>query len=230
MLALLFLLLIVFTLVSVLAASIGEGPLGFLNAGRAVSSTDGAPSPAGPERPAVPMPSQSPSGNGLTEPAPTPVATPAPPKTVVFTPAPSDSGTNSVDPKINLFVPPEGIVNVTVAGNGSLSLRPGASSSIDVELTNDESRPVTVTEIGLTVTVRTAQLADATHPCPASDFFGTPGSGFSLVLAPGFSGTLSSLGVPQKSWPQVTMRNTTSNQEGCKYADLTLVYSAKGIA
>ena len=52
--------------------------------------------------------------------------------------------------------------------------------------------------------------------------------GIDLTLPPQATTSLSALSVPSTQWPQVGLRNTSVNQNGCKGASLTLEFSASG--
>jgi hypothetical protein len=114
----------------------------------------------------------------------------------------------------------------TISGTAPSSLYPGgASSSINLSLTNPNSVSLFVTSISVTVQSVTAPNATAGHPCGVADFAAAQFSGtYPFTLPPGTS-TLSQLGIAQSQWPTIRMPDTSLNQDGCKSATVTLGYA-----
>jgi hypothetical protein len=113
--------------------------------------------------------------------------------------------------------------------NGSLTapLAPGRSTPLDLDLTNHAASDVVITDIAVIVSSVAAPAATALLPCTVDDFIGVAGHG-RLRLAAATSTSLSEAGWDAASWPRVGMRNSISNQDGCKGASLVLEYSAEG--
>jgi hypothetical protein len=113
-------------------------------------------------------------------------------------------------------------------------LRPGVAVPVDLTLTNPNDSSLQISRLLVTVAIIQAPRSDPSHPCSAADFgvvqFSGPGN---VKLAASSSRSLSSLGIPQGQWPQVTMANRPVNQDGCKDASLTLGFTgvarSKGI-
>jgi hypothetical protein len=116
----------------------------------------------------------------------------------------------------------------TISGNLAGLLAPGVSRSLDLTLTNPNKKALSVTN--LTVTVQSvARAAGVTMPCTMADYQVTQYSGAYPLSVPGSgSASLSGLGVAAQYLPKVTMRDTPTNQDGCKGATLTLAYSGSG--
>ncbi|MEV0788882.1 hypothetical protein [Kribbella sp. NPDC050459] len=118
-----------------------------------------------------------------------------------------------------------------ISGNLSGALAPGISRPLDLTLTNPNKKPISVTNLTVTVQSVTRTQYATTHnlPCGPSDYKVTQYTGTYPLTVPGTSNTtLSTQGIPQSFWPQVAMLNTTTNQDGCKSAALTLAYSGAG--
>jgi hypothetical protein len=107
-------------------------------------------------------------------------------------------------------------------------LAPGRSLPLDLTLSNPNKKSLSVTN--LTVTVQSVKRAvSATSPCGPTDYAVTQYSGPYPLTVPGSgSASLSSLHVASSAWPKVAMLDTTTNQDGCKGATLTLAYSGSG--
>lgn len=137
------------------------------------------------------------------------------------------SGTKYAYASVQLVITTSGKA-FTISGNVSGLLAPGVSRPLDLALTNPNNKPVSVTN--LTVTVQAVVRAvSAVGPCGTADYAVTQYSGPYPLTVPG-SGTasLSTLGVAPSALPKLTMLNTATNQDGCKGATLTLAYSGSG--
>jgi hypothetical protein len=114
----------------------------------------------------------------------------------------------------------------TISGNLSGLLAPGKSLPLDLTLSNPNKKSLSVTNLTVTVqsVTRTSSL-----PCTSADYAVTQYSGPYPLIVPGSgSASLSSLRVASSAWPKVAMLDTTTNQDGCKGATLTLAYSGSG--
>lgn len=118
-----------------------------------------------------------------------------------------------------------------ISGNLSGTLAPGISRPLDLTLTNPNKKPISVTNLTVTVQSVTRTLYATTHnqPCTLTDYKVTQYTGTYPLAVPGnTSRALSTLAASQSSWPTVTMLNTPTNQDGCKGATITLAYSGAG--
>ncbi|QNE17996.1 hypothetical protein F1D05_09010 [Kribbella qitaiheensis] len=119
----------------------------------------------------------------------------------------------------------------TISGNLSGALAPGLSRPLDLTLANPNKKPLSVTNLTVTVktVTRTAYAIAHNQPCTTADYAVTQYSGSYPLTVPGNgSASLSSLGVSTSAQPKVSMLNTALNQDGCKGATLTLAYSGSG--
>lgn len=118
---------------------------------------------------------------------------------------------------------------IVLSASSINAIGPGVSSALDMAFTNEDSTVVSVNHVAITVTSVTAPQASAGRTCTLADFYVTqlPAT-FSVSLAGGARSSLGTLGTPTSDWPTIGMLNTTSNQDGCKGASLTLSYTAWG--
>ena len=122
----------------------------------------------------------------------------------------------------------------TISGNLVGLLVPGSMLPLELSLTNPNKKSLSVTNLSVTVqSVTRTSLAIAQHqPCLIGDYAVVQYSGPYPLVVPGSSTkplTLSQLGVASSNqWPQIKFLNTTSNQDGCKGATLSLSYSGSG--
>jgi hypothetical protein len=113
----------------------------------------------------------------------------------------------------------------TIVGNAGSPLEPGAGVPIDLQISNPNNSPLVLT--GLTAGVRTliAPAATASLPCTLADFSVQQYSGSLALTVPASSTrSLAQLGVPSAKWPQISIIDRPTNQDGCKGASLTLAY------
>ena len=118
-----------------------------------------------------------------------------------------------------------------ISGNLSGALAPGTTLPLNLSLGNPNKKPLTVTNLTVTLAgiTRTPAAIAANLACQSSDYTVTPYTGpYPLSLPASTSSTLSALAIPVVDWPQVTMLNTAVNQDGCKGATVSLVYSGSG--
>ena len=114
--------------------------------------------------------------------------------------------------------------SVEISGNTRTLLRPGGSSRINLGFANDDSKPVTLRHVRVTITSISAPQADSEFPCTRADFRIRPMRVRSLVIPGDAFTTLVRLDVPAWQWPNLKMRNRPVNQDGCKGASLKLGY------
>jgi hypothetical protein len=113
----------------------------------------------------------------------------------------------------------------TIGGSLSGLFYPGLSQPLNLSLTNPNSFDLSITNLTVSVQVVSAPNANATHPCSAADYTVQQFSAYPIRLLTSRTRTLSELGYTSAQWPQVTMLDTTSNQDGCKGASLKLTYT-----
>ncbi len=119
------------------------------------------------------------------------------------------------------------LVSFRIASDTSELISPGVSVPIDVALSNSHETAMTVSGLRLVVRGVDAPRADVAYPCGVNDFTVVQVAGDrEIVVPPGVTNTLSGLGIPSTSWPQVGMRDRAINQDGCKGASLTIKYTA----
>ena len=117
----------------------------------------------------------------------------------------------------------------TISGNLAGSLAPGVSLPLDLTLTNPNNQKVSVTNLTVTIKSVTKAANAPAGSCTTADYAVTQYSGpYPLAVAANGSAKLSALVASNAKWPQVRMLNTTSNQNGCKGATVTLAYSGFG--
>jgi len=112
---------------------------------------------------------------------------------------------------------------VTVGG-------PGASAPLDLTLTNSNNQAIQVTNLTVAVSaVAKAASAPSNRPCTTADYAVVQYSGtYPILVGAGQSISLSTLGIKSELWPALTMLNTSSNQDGCKGASVSLTFSGAG--
>lgn len=112
-----------------------------------------------------------------------------------------------------------------VGGDLTSPLAPGVSEPLDMTFTNPSSSAITIAAGGVTgadITITPNRVG-----CAASNFRVSQGLTRAVTI-PADRATplsLSALGVPRADWPVITMLDTTTNQDACEGATLTLTYS-----
>ena len=117
-----------------------------------------------------------------------------------------------------------------LSGNLSGLLAPGITRSLDLQVSNPNTKALSVTNISVSIAgvTRTAEAISRNLPCGPTDYAVTQYNGpYPLNVQPG-SSSLSGLGIPSSSWPSIAMTDTRTNQDGCKGATLQLTYSGSG--
>jgi len=117
-------------------------------------------------------------------------------------------------------------MDFSISGNASAAFYPGTTQSVDLSITNPNpsSDDLTVDSSSLSLVV----TPDGGHAgCQGSWFTLNKGS-WSVNVQGGTTESLTDLGVATGSLPSVTMTDTTTNQDACKGASLTLHWSADG--
>jgi len=134
------------------------------------------------------------------------------------------AGSDSADAQGYLIVVNAVIKNFTISGDGAKLLAPGITSPINLAISNNFKRSLTVA--GLSVS-----LVSTSNPaCTTSNFVVNQYSGPSTLVVPAHTKqTLSQLGVPRSQWPSVKMVNLLhTNQDVCKNVTLNLTYTGSG--
>jgi hypothetical protein len=121
--------------------------------------------------------------------------------------------------------PHPSLQNLIVGGDLLTPLFPGTSEPLDLTFTNPNSVPIIIPAGNLTaanITVTTAQPG-----CPDSDFEVVQGLTASVTIPAGQLTpiSLTDLLVPTGDWPVIEMVDTSTNQDACEGATLTLTYS-----
>ena len=116
-----------------------------------------------------------------------------------------------------------------IEGSATQPISPGFKAPLNLRLTNPHDVPMSVTGLKVTIQNVSSPNADRAHPCGVRDFavVQVPDSGKVTVPARATS-SLSGLGVPRATLPQVGMLNRPTNQDGCQGASLSLAYTASG--
>jgi hypothetical protein len=133
------------------------------------------------------------------------------------------SGTHLNGPMVGIAVRPVRPQPFHIMGDLADPLYPGAGpQKLDLVLVNPNRLPLTLTG-GITVT-----FAGTVPGCSLSNFKVTHGMTAGSVVMPARSSeTLTQLGVPQTQWPLVSMLTTTTTQNACQGASLTLKYQGQ---
>ena len=119
-----------------------------------------------------------------------------------------------------------------VSGTVSGLLAPGVTRSVDLLIANPDNKTIAVTNLSVAISqvVPTPAAVAANLPCSAADYNITQYSGtYPLTVEPG-ARSLSSLGVPEPKRPQISMLDTSRNQDGCKGATILLTFTGTGQA
>lgn len=113
----------------------------------------------------------------------------------------------------------------TISGDLDRTLFPGGSGLLDLRLTNVSDGDLTVGEITVQVASVTTQPQQT---CLVADFAVTQiDAARQFALPANTSRTLTELGMTAADLPQVSMTNTSVNQDGCKRATVNLVFNAR---
>jgi hypothetical protein len=121
---------------------------------------------------------------------------------------------------------PVAIPRFSIAGGPGAPLEPGFPQGIDLQLTNPNTLPVVISGLSATVRAISAPNATASLSCTLSDFSMQQYSGsFPLTVPAASTRSLAQLGVPPVQWPQVSIIDRPTDQDGCQGATVTLAYS-----
>lgn len=117
---------------------------------------------------------------------------------------------------------------VRVSGTLGTVLRPGAGAGLNLSLTNPSGSAVRLSSVNVSLASLSAPRANTARPCTLADFEVLPYGGPAITLTPGQTRTLAQLDVPAAQWPQVRMRNTSVNQDGCQDSTVSFSYGVTG--
>lgn len=117
--------------------------------------------------------------------------------------------------------------SMSISGGPAQALEPGMSQPIDLVLHNSTSSSISLSTLTAAVSQVSAPRATAVLPCTASDFSMQQYSGaFPLVVVAGATVSLQQLGVPEAEWPAISMVDSSTDQDGCQGASVSLTYGA----
>ena len=118
-----------------------------------------------------------------------------------------------------------------ITGDFQGPLEPGVLRAIDLQITNPNAAPLVVTQLTASVRALSAPQATASLPCPLSGFSLRQFSGHLPLTVPASSTrSLAELGIPAAQWPQISLMDLSTNQNGCQAASLTLAYAGVATA
>lgn len=118
----------------------------------------------------------------------------------------------------------------TLSGNLTQPLSPGATSALDVRITNPFTFAINVTVMTVTVNEATTKNGRPNPACRGTvnlvahrQYTGRS----PLTIARNATRSLSDLGVARGQWPQLQMPNLSTNQDACKSTDFSFTYFAE---
>jgi hypothetical protein len=110
-------------------------------------------------------------------------------------------------------------VSVSQVGSVSGLVPGGAAQAVDFKVTNPKTTPQYVSGVSISISGVTGPNIDGTHPCSASDFTLVQPNAITADLPSGDS-TFSPSGA------SLAMKDSGSNQDGCKGATVNLAFNA----
>jgi hypothetical protein len=115
--------------------------------------------------------------------------------------------------------------NFRVGGNLASPLYPGISQPLNLTFTNPNPMPITIARGD--ISARNITISPSTPGCASSNFAVAQGLIGAVTIPPGqaMPMSLSALGVPRAHWPVIKMLDTSTNQDACQDAKLTLTYT-----
>jgi hypothetical protein len=134
--------------------------------------------------------------------------------------APSGQRTGATAPPAHVARNGDVLIVGTIAG----VLAPGRTFPISMTFRNPGPTPVTLRRVRVWIGHLTAPQADDAHPCTRLDFELHQLRGYRVRVPAHSLVDLASLGIPAASRPTLGMRNRPLNQDGCKGADVRLVF------
>jgi hypothetical protein len=117
----------------------------------------------------------------------------------------------------------------TISGRVAGPLTPTSTATVLLVVTNGSDVPLSIT--GLTVEVADITTSHGGEAaCDPSQFAIRQFSGrYGFRVAAGTASSLAELGFPPARWPQVTMLDLPTNQDGCKNVVIRLRVSGTGL-
>ena len=135
------------------------------------------------------------------------------------------AGTELVQPATRLI----DNVGIAIGARPIGALYPGASQPVNLTISNPSDGPVTVNSLSVTIDDATTRNGAPDPGCDGSTNFAVThqlvAPHAALVIAAHASRSLADLGVPEDQWPTIHMLDLPTNQDDCKGAVLSLVYS-----
>ena len=119
----------------------------------------------------------------------------------------------------------------TISGNLTGLLSPGASLPLNLALNNPNKKQISISNLTVTIqsVLRTPAAIAADKPCSTADYAVLQYTGgYPLTVAGSSTATLSQLNIAASAFPHILMRDTSTNQDGCKGATVNLAYSGSG--
>jgi hypothetical protein len=115
--------------------------------------------------------------------------------------------------------------NFSVGGDLTTPLYPGTSQPLNLTFTNPNPVPITIARGG--ISARNITISPGTHGCASSNFAVAQGLIGAVTIPPGQTRptSLSALRVPRPDWPVIKMLDTSTNQDACQDAKLTVTYA-----
>jgi LPXTG-motif cell wall-anchored protein len=111
----------------------------------------------------------------------------------------------------------------TITGGPTGTLYPGSTLPLDLELTNPNAKDIELVSLQVDVS---SVLPGAQGTCTTADFAVDNGSVDSVVLPARTTRLLSDPADAARTLPSLHMLDTTTNQDGCKNAQVSLHYTA----
>lgn len=113
----------------------------------------------------------------------------------------------------------------SLAGDITAPLEPGVPEPLDLRITNPNSAPLILTRADVAVQAVNAPRASVALPCSPGNFGVQQLAGYLPLTIPASSTrSLSELGIPPAGWPQISLLDLPTNQDGCQGALFTLAY------
>ena len=120
-------------------------------------------------------------------------------------------------------ITPDNAPSLVVSGNLSTPLAPGASTYVNLVLTNTYATPVILKSHDLRV-----DLSDNSPSCSVvTNFWVRHGTIVDVTVPANTTTTLSALGIPMVDWPKIQMLNLPINQDDCQGVTLSLTYTTR---
>ncbi len=168
------------------------------------------------------------TGPGTTGPGTTGPGTTGPGTTGPGTTGPGTTGPGTTPPATTPPDPGQGNgapQPFAITGNVEGPLQLGVPQPIDLRITNPNTSPLVITDLTASVAAVSAPRATPSLPCTLRDFSIQAFSGTLPLTVPASSTrSLAELGVPAAQWPQISIIDLPTNQDGCRAASLTLAY------